>query len=438
MTSPFTKEFLKAGVKRKLSGDCVDGKREVKGRVHFESNGDSDDNDDAKDSGDDDIVMQDVSSEGEDLGEDLDMELFGDGLTSLSRSFRELVITPSATKAMLSIAKDNQEYLYPVTVIRTYPNYDPCITLHSVHSNRYRATAVAKRHFKSLYPSLYAPHDPLLQHLGPDGHFMGRECVHEEYFSDGESEGGREKGDNDSDRDSDEEDPDKLPPEIEVTSASRVPLIQPYLHDPWSDPQNLPDEGYVFVLFVETSSSARPGQTSRAIRGVFKYREDANERAENQMSLLVGDLKISDWYDGCYHGEKVYVNCQKTFALLPMREVVVSRAYVKMVRVKGWEVMDGKDGAMKNGYEGEEEEMEVSRLTKEEEMAGVKAIAKYMEEKALLNIKEKEERAQRSREKRRKRREKEKLDDEFFYTLPGSDDSPEDTKSEDSVEEGRV
>lgn len=333
---------------------------------------------------------------------------------------------------MSSIERDNQEYIFLVTVIRTYPNYEPCITLHSIHSSSARATATAKRHFKSLYPSIYASDDPLLEYLQPNGHFIGRQCVLEEYGSSESSE-----SESDSDKDS-LNDPPKPLPEIEITSASRLPLIQPEMHDPWGDPEYLPDEGHVFVVFVQVSSSARPGQTSRRICGVYKYRDEANEEAESQMSMLVGELRIGDWFDGCYRGERVYVNCQTSHALVPLEEVVISTAYVDMVRVRGWEVWDPKDGAVLDGYEDEEDEdveVEVQELSKEEEKARVKAIAKYTDEKAMLNVKEKREKDQERREKRRKMKEKEKQEAELYYTLPDSDDESDDSESGGSGEE---
>ena len=340
---------------------------------------------------------------------------------------------------MSSIERDNQEYIFLVAVIRTYPNYEPCMTLHSIHSSGARATATAKRHFKSLYPSVFASDDPLLEYLQPNGHFIGRQCVLEEYRSSDSSESSESsKSDSDSDRDS-FHDPPKPLPEIEITSASRLPLIQPEMHDPWGDPEYLPDEGHVFVVFVQISSSARPGQTSRRISGVYKYRDEANEEAENQMSTLVGELRIGDWFDGCYRGERVYVNCQTSHALVPLEEVVISTAYVDMVRVRGWDVWDPKEEAFLDGYEDEEDEdveVEAQGLSKEEERARVKAIAKYMTEKAMLNVKEKRERDQERREKRRKMKEKDKREAELYYTLPDSDsDGNDDSDSESSGEE---
>jgi len=336
---------------------------------------------------------------------------------------------------MSSIERDNQEYIFLVTVIRTYPNYEPCTTLHSIHSSGARATATAKRHFKSLYPSAFATDDPLLEYLQPNGHFIGRQCVLEEYGSSDSSDSS--KGDNDSDKDS-LYDPPKLLPQIEITSASRLRLIQPEMHDPWGDSEYLPDEGHVFVVFVQVSSSTCPGQTSRKICGVYKYRDDANEEAEDQMSALVGELRIGDWFDGCYRGERVYVNCQTSHALVPLEEVVISTAYVEMVRVRGWDVCDPREGAICDGYEDDEDEgveMEAQGLSKEEEKARVKAIAKYMTEKAMLNFKEKRERERARREKRREIKEKETKEAELYYTLPGSDsDESEGSESEGSEE----
>ncbi|KAG0643656.1 hypothetical protein HOY80DRAFT_346821 [Tuber brumale] len=400
---------------RDFSTGAAMPKREFDGRGGSGRNGNSD------------VVMSDVSYE-EDRDSDLDMELFGD-------DFRELIITSEASRAMSSIARDNQEYVFLVAVIRTYPNYEPCITLHSIHSSSVRATATAKSHFKSRYPSIYASDDPLLEYLQPNGHFIGRQCIMEEYGSSDSSESS--DSDSDSDKDSLNDRPKPLP-EIEITSASRLPLIQPAMHDPWGDPEYLLDEGHVFVVFVQVSSSARPGQTSRNIRGVYKYRDEANEEAENQVSTLVGELCISDWFDGCYRGEKVYVNCQTSHALVPLEEVVISTAYVEMVRVRGWEVWDPKEGGVCDGYEDEEDEdveTDVQGLSKEEEKERVKAIAKYMAEKAMLNVKEKRERYEERREKRRKRKEKEEKEAESYYPLLDSDGESEDSESEGSIQE---
>ncbi|CUS13136.1 unnamed protein product [Tuber aestivum] len=424
------KEPLSTGAKGKMSGGYVnEGCRYsatgvVLARQEFDGHGDGGN---SEDSGGSDIIMPDIDDEEEQ--DDLDVELFGDG-------FRELVITPEASKAMASVERDNQEYIFLVAVIRTYSNYEPCITLHSIHSDNVRATATAKRHFKSLYPSIYASDDPLLEYLQPNGHFIGRQCVMEEYYSSDSSSSS--ESDSDSGKDS-INDPPKPLPEIEITSASRLPLIQLEMHDPWGDPEYLSDEGHVFVVFVQVSSSARPGQTSRGIRGVYKYRDEANEEAENQLSMLVGELRIGDWFDGCYRGEKIYVNCQTSHALLPVEEVVISTAYVEMVRVRGWGVWDLKEGGFWDGYEDEEVEYletEVQELSKEEEKARVKEIADYMADRAMLNVKEKRERGHERREKRRKRKEREKKEAEDRYTLPDSNDESEDSESEDSAEEG--